>query len=109
MQLVRTGMRGPIRYFLDDYVCSYISTFKALIDARTNIEQASSKNGRKPSLLVIGQPRKGDASLPNVPVEVNAIRNRASTCLENEKMTKNMVLQNLRNSNWVHIACHGRE
>lgn len=104
---------GPYRdehnsrvYILDEYVSSCTPTLTALIQARTMSSNGSTPIGQIPKLLAIGYPGK-IFRLPNVPKEIGVVRNHADKCLEEEEATKVAVLENLRDSSWVHFSCHG--
>lgn len=104
---------GPYRdennelvHLLDEYASSFTPTLTALIQARTASSNGSTTVQRIPRLLAIGYSGK-ILQLPNVPKEIGVIRKYSNRCLEDEEATKAIVLENLRDSSWVHFSCHG--
>ncbi|KAH8111460.1 CHAT domain-containing protein [Phellopilus nigrolimitatus] len=104
---------GPIRvvegrrqYLSDDYISSYTPTLTALINARPKPESARYNIGQ-PQLLVVALP---DESIPLVERECRAIQKDRDfvKCLVRGQATREAVVDNFRNHNWVHFACHGR-
>ena len=103
---------GPIsssdtrkRYFSDLYIPSYTPSLSALIESRT----ASSQKPDKPSLLLVAQP---DDFLPGVNEEIEviqrAIKSRVTMkSLISSEATPSSVVESLRDSRFVHFACHG--
>ncbi|KAH8105748.1 CHAT domain-containing protein [Phellopilus nigrolimitatus] len=104
---------GPIRvenrsrkYLLDDYISSYTPTLTALITARESKPEIRGPDIGRPQLLVVALP---DDSLPKVEKEYRAIRKDRDfvNCLVREQATREAVIANFRDHDWVHFACHG--
>ncbi|KAH9179057.1 CHAT domain-containing protein [Lactarius sanguifluus] len=104
---------GPIpssgnrdRYFLDLYIPSYTPSLSALIESRSH--DASPQMLEKPSLLLVAQP---EHSLPGVKGEIKVIRSlepRVTVAgLVSSEATPTSVVEGLRGSRFVHLACHG--
>ena len=95
---------GDKRYFMDLYVSSYTQTLSALVQSR-NCNPAFQSFDR-PSLLLVAQT---DPSLPKVGGEIEVIQalNMQVTSLVSENATASTVVDQLRNHQFVHFACHG--
>ncbi|EJD02974.1 uncharacterized protein FOMMEDRAFT_156338 [Fomitiporia mediterranea MF3/22] len=88
---------GTSKYLLDKYISSYTPTLGALINAR------SSGNGGEPKVLIIG-----DTSLPSAKGEIRRIRNCGiSTKVLRAKASRDVIIEALRKTTWVHFVCHG--
>ena len=94
---------------ISDYVVSsYTPTLTTILDSSTpNI-------GHNFTILAVAQPSTPYATpIPNTEDEVNLVQNLASgitvDCLKNEEATVERVLQAMRDTNWVHMACHGKQ
>ena len=89
---------------LADYVVSsYTPTLTALI------EGSHPKSQSKPKLLAVGLPDK--SGLPNVKKEIDILEKHAqghsfSKLMESDA-TVEKVVEGMKESNWVHFACHG--
>ncbi|KAI9444040.1 CHAT domain-containing protein [Lactarius indigo] len=92
----------PNQYFSDLYIPSYTPSLSALIDSRKVSQQMLDK----PSLLLVAQP--GD-SLPGVWDEMKVVQalNTQVTNLVSDAATPPSVVEGLRDSRFVHFACHG--
>ena len=95
-----------------DYVISsYTPTLTALLGTKRRPPERSSTA----RLLTISQPATpGQNPLPGTLQEVNAIQALQSqtggfdvTRLDDQKATVDAVLQRMKESNWIHLACHG--
>ena len=93
---------GPLRYFLDLYIPSYIPTLSTLIESNN----PGSDTSDKPSILLISQP---DASLPGVLGEMRVVQASSFqvATLSSATATPTAVLEHLRDHRFVHIVCHG--
>ncbi|KAH8105057.1 TPR-like protein [Phellopilus nigrolimitatus] len=105
---------GPIRvendrnqYLSDDYISSYTPTLTALINARKSKPGIRRPDIGRPRLLVVALP---DKLLLEVENEVRAIRRKRDfvKCLVREQATRKVVIDNIRDHDWVHFACHGK-
>ncbi|KAH8105745.1 CHAT domain-containing protein [Phellopilus nigrolimitatus] len=105
---------GPIRvedgrmdFLLDDYISSYTPTLTALINAREFKPEIRRHDNGRPRLLVVALP---DESLPSVEEEYRAIQKDRDfvECLVGEQATREVVIDNFRDHQWVHFACHGK-
>jgi len=104
---------GPYKHgqknFYDFYISSYTSTLSALIRARSNVKGVPTM----PKLLAVGQP--GDhlefGALPGVREELHRICSLGDTVdvLIGCQATKQSVLSQLQDHNWVHFACHANQ
>ncbi|KAH8103699.1 CHAT domain-containing protein [Phellopilus nigrolimitatus] len=104
---------GPIRvvdgieqYLLDDYISSYTPTLTALINARESKPEIRKHDIGRPQLLVVALP---DETIPSIEKEYRAIQKDRDfvKCLVREQATREAVIDNFRDHDWVHIACHG--
>lgn len=95
-----------------DYaVSSYTPTLAALLNA----ERLSTRRSGSPQLLAVSQPEaRMQIPLPGTTREVNIIQAVQSqtrrlhvTALSGEDATVETVLQSMKTSNWIHLACHG--
>ena len=87
-------------------IASYTSTLGALIRAR------ASRTETAPSALLVGVPyAPGQDRLPNVPDELDRVRERlrSATTLDGESATRDAVVAAMPEHEWVHLACHGRQ
>ena len=90
-------------------ISSYIPTVNSLIEARVKESQAFS------GLLAVGMiDSPGHASLPNAKQEILEVKTqverdptRRFTQFQNKDATKGVVLNNMANSSWIHLACNG--
>jgi hypothetical protein len=92
----------------DFFTSSYTPTLTALLNAgrSTRIHQFQ--------LLAIAQPSTpGQSALPNTTQELINIRKRAGslavTSLEGNDATVGHVVQGMKESSWLHLACHGTQ
>ncbi|KAH8115661.1 CHAT domain-containing protein [Phellopilus nigrolimitatus] len=99
-------VEGSRKYLSDDYISSYTPTLTALINARESKPGIRRHDIGRPQLLVVALP---DESIPLVEKEYRAIRKDRDfvRCLVREQATCEAVIDNLRDQNWVHFACHG--
>ena len=93
---------GPLRYFLDLYIPSYIPSLSALIESR----KSSSETFAKPSILLVSQP---DEKMLQAHKEMKAVQavDTQVTTLFSAKATPTAVLERLRDHPFAHIVCHG--
>ena len=93
---------GPPRYFLDLYIPSYTPSLSALIDSH----KPNSQTIKSPSILLVVQP---DASMVQALDEMRAVQqaNSPVTTLIGTTTTTSVVLERLRDHQFVHIVCHG--
>lgn len=95
--------------FPDIYISSYTSTLSTLIESRVGVNPQNSY----PQLLVVGQPdtelTDPKKRLPQVAEEVRRIQQLGPfvKTLIGEEATRQTVIPHLRDSSWVHFACHG--
>ena len=94
---------------LSDYVVSsYTPTLTAILDP------PEPKVGEDFKILTVAQPSTPYATpIPNTEDEVKKVQNFASgltvVSLKNEEATVERVLEEMKNSNWIHMACHGKQ
>jgi len=94
---------------LSDYVISsYTPTLAAILD------QSAPKMGDNFKILTIAQPSTPNATpIPKTEDEVKLVqilaRNLAVVSLMNEEATVERVLREMRDTDWVHVACHGKQ
>ena len=94
---------------LSDYVVSsYTPTLTAIVDL------SAPKVGDDFKILTIAQPSTPYAtSIPKTEDEVKQVKNLAGglsvVSLKNEEATVERVLQAMRDTDWVHMACHGKQ
>lgn len=90
---------GHTKYLLDDYISSYTPTLKSLIDARSEV-----RNEKQRILFV------GDSTLASAKRERCAIGKYKpiDRHLVDIRATCSAVLEALRDTEWVHFACHGK-
>ncbi|KIM20628.1 hypothetical protein M408DRAFT_81700 [Serendipita vermifera MAFF 305830] len=92
---------------ISDYVISsYTPTLTAILD------QSQPKTTEDFQILTVAQPSTpGASSLPATEREVQRVQEIASgirvESLISEKATTARVLQAMKQSNWIHLACHG--
>ncbi|KIM23683.1 hypothetical protein M408DRAFT_27643 [Serendipita vermifera MAFF 305830] len=92
---------------LSDYVVSsYTPTLTAILD------QLPPEMTRDFQILTVAQPSTPDATkLPETEKEVKRVKEIAGgirvRALINEEATTVQVLQAMKESNWIHLACHG--
>ncbi|KAG8883323.1 hypothetical protein FRB98_003169 [Tulasnella sp. 332] len=94
----------------DRFVSSYTPTLLALLRARARSRAISNHPG--PRLLIVAQPEaEGEEELPNVLHEIALIQELASdvSVLSGENCTRDAVLADLKETSWVHFACHGNQ
>ncbi|KAH8117694.1 CHAT domain-containing protein [Phellopilus nigrolimitatus] len=105
---------GPIRvvngreqYLSDDYISSYTPTLTALITARESKPGIRRHDIGRPRLLVVALP---DESHPKIEKEYHAIQKDREfvKCLVREQATREAVIDEFRDHDWVHLACYGR-
>ena len=92
----------PPRYFLDLYIPSYTPSLSALIDSH----KPDSQTFEKPSILLVLQP---DACMVRALDEMKAVQRACplATTLIGATATPRVVLECLRDHQFVHIVCHG--
>ena len=94
---------------LSDYVISsYTPTLAAILD------QSAPKMGDNFKILTIAQPSTPNATpIPKTEDEVNLVQNLAGSInvlsLKNEEATVERVLQAMKDTDWIHMACHGKQ
>ena len=93
---------GPPRYFLDLYIPSYTSSLSALIESR----KPNSHTFEKPSILLVVQP---DAYMVRALDEMKAVQRACpwATTLIGAIATPSVVLERIRDCQFIHIVCHG--
>ena len=93
---------GPLRYFLDLYIPSYIPSLSALIESR----RSSSQIIGKPSILLVSRP---DVKMPQALKEMRAVQavDTQVTTLYSSEATPTAALAHLRDHRFAHIVCHG--
>ena len=93
---------GPPQYFLDIYIPSYTPSLFALIESR----KPNSQTFKKPSILLVVQP---DASMIQALEEMKTVQRACSraTTLIGAAAIPSVVLERLRDHQFVHIVCHG--
>jgi len=93
---------GLPRYFLDLYIPSYTPSLSALLESR----KPNSQTFEKPSMLLVVQP---DASMVRASEEMKAVEGASprTTTLIGATATPSVVLERLRDHQFVHIVCHG--
>ncbi|KAG6376569.1 hypothetical protein JVT61DRAFT_1547 [Boletus reticuloceps] len=95
----------------DLYISSYTSTLGALIRARRPAPSNSTTQGKR--FVAIGQAKAaGKTELLSVGAELDVIRQRvdslvAFTRIDGEESCISRVVEELRETEWVHLACHG--
>jgi CHAT domain-containing protein len=87
-------------------ISSYIPTLSTLLEAANPVEDSPFK------LLSVIQPSApGVSSIPNTEEELERIQShigdRKHIVLEGPEGTKGMVTKAMKDSNWLHLACHG--
>ena len=93
---------GPPRYFLDLYIPSYTPSLSALIDSH----KPNSQIFEKPSVLLVLQPDEFMARALDEMKVVQRASTRATTLIGATAMPS-VVLERLRDHQFVHIVCHG--
>ena len=93
---------------LDYAVSSYTPTLTAISDL------SAPKVGENFAILTIAQPSTPYATaIPKTEDEVKQVQslagNLAVVSLKNEEATVERVLQAMRDTDWVHMACHGKQ
>ena len=97
---------------LFDYVVSsYTPTLTALLSS----QHLPARRRGEPRILAVSQPEaQMQQFLPGTALEIKAIQALQSqtpglrvTALTGEEATVEAVLQSMKDSNWVHLACHG--
>ncbi|PVF91893.1 TPR-like protein [Serendipita vermifera] len=94
---------------ISDYVISsYTPTLSTLL------EKSSRTVGPRFKLLSVIQPSApGGASIPNTKKELECIKrrlvNRKHDVLKGPQGIKSRVIRGMKESNWVHLACHGSQ
>ena len=94
---------------LSDYVVSsYTPTLTAILDSSTL------KVGDDFAILTVAQPSTPYATpIPNTEDEVKLVQGLAGginvVSLNNEEATVESVLQTMRDTDWIHVACHGKQ
>jgi CHAT domain-containing protein len=87
-------------------VSSYIPSLSALLDPPESTLNSSFK-----LLSVIQSSAPGVSSIPMTRIELDYIRNHLNTqehiVLEGKEGTKRRVTQEMEDSTWIHLACHG--
>ncbi|KAG8877655.1 hypothetical protein FRB97_003209 [Tulasnella sp. 331] len=94
----------------DLFVSSYAPSMSTLLRARTGYQPNSMLSG--PRWLVVAQPAaEGEPVLSHVGLEVDTIRRirMDAKVVEGEDCTRDAVLDSLKNTAWVHFACHGHQ
>ncbi|KAG8877661.1 hypothetical protein FRB97_003215, partial [Tulasnella sp. 331] len=94
----------------DLFVSSYAPTMSTLLRAHTGYEP--NKNPSGPRWLVVAQPEaEGEPELPYATLDVDVIRHIGThaTVVEGEGCTRDAVLDGLKDTAWVHFACHGTQ
>lgn len=104
--LYKTGGVGD--KVTDYVVSSYTPTLTAILDQHQPVIPRDFR------ILTVAQPKTPYASpLPNTEDEVNRIEHLAGNIslekLTGEGATKDCVLQAMKRSHWVHLACHGQQ
>ncbi|KAJ7906078.1 CHAT domain-containing protein [Mycena leptocephala] len=107
------GLYGKDSVFgskLSDFVISsYTPSLTALIEGF----RSQSKSEKEPQLLLVAQPSAfGQTYIPGTQEEIDCIQSHASgklsvLRLEEDNATIENVQQSMRDSSWVHFACHG--
>ncbi|KAJ7808463.1 CHAT domain-containing protein [Mycena leptocephala] len=107
------GLYGKDSVFgskLSDFVVSsYTPSLTALIEGF----RSQSKSEKEPQLLLVAQPSAfGQTYIPGTQEEIDCIQSHASgklsvLRLEEDNATIENVQQSMRDSSWVHFACHG--
>jgi len=94
---------------LSDYVVSsYTPTLTAILDSSTP------KVVDNFSILTVAQPSTPNAApIPKTEDEVNLVQSLAGginmVSLKSEEATVERVLQAMRETDWIHMACHGKQ
>ncbi|KAG9011296.1 hypothetical protein FRB93_003098 [Tulasnella sp. JGI-2019a] len=91
----------------DRFVSSYTPSLLTLLRS-----EAPAREAPRPTLLLVAHAEgEGESLLDDVHREVNAITELAphATVLEGEACTTDAVLMDLKETSWVHFACHARQ
>ncbi|MFI5915795.1 CHAT domain-containing protein [Dactylosporangium sp. NPDC051541] len=95
---------------LDRVISSYTPTLRALVEARNG---AGPRHPGAERMLFVGMPHTpGQADLPNVQSEqllITELFGDACTALVGERATRDTVMAQLHDHEWVHFACHGEQ
>ena len=95
----------------DLYISSYTPTLSALIRARQ--ERPLDPSMEQHRFLIVGQAQApGQKLLPSVNAELSSVSQRirpiaALTCIQDQDVNMAKVCEELKKSNFVHLACHG--
>ncbi|KAF8436541.1 CHAT domain-containing protein [Boletus edulis BED1] len=95
----------------DLYISSYAPTLTTLIRARRHNPPVSTTQGKR--FIAIGQAKAtGETELLSVSAELDIIGNRIDALatfmrVDGEKACISRVVEELGESEWVHLACHG--
>jgi CHAT domain-containing protein len=102
------GSESPGNQLSDYVISSYIPTVSALLAPSNPVIWSSFK-----LLSVIQASAPGAASIPQVRLELDCIRknlvNHYHVILEGCEATKRRVTGAMKDTNWVHLACHGTQ
>jgi CHAT domain-containing protein len=89
-------------------VSSYTPTLSALLKSINHTTDPAFE-----LLSVIQASAPGVSSIPNTKQELECIErwigNRRHVVLDGDKGTKSRVIKGMKDSNWVHLACHGTQ
>ncbi|KAG8884456.1 hypothetical protein FRB97_004230 [Tulasnella sp. 331] len=94
----------------DLYVSSYTPALSTLIRSRAGFQPLKRESG--PQILVVAEPEaEGERPLPEIHREVALIRGLQAqvTVVEGEECTRDTVLASMKETAWVHFACHGHQ
>ncbi|KAG8754426.1 hypothetical protein FRC14_005090 [Serendipita sp. 396] len=99
---------GDFSEQIQDYaISSYAPTISALL------EQADAPAQKPFRLLSAVEPSSGPSYIPNTEKELEYIRrrlqNRDHVVLHKVQATKEQVIKEMRDCNWLHLACHGTQ
>ncbi|KAG8861411.1 hypothetical protein FRB96_002860 [Tulasnella sp. 330] len=95
---------------LDRFLSSYALSLSSL--SRARLAYFPVKDISRPRLLVVTQAEaEGETPLPNVDREMIAICKQVANAsvLGGEECTREAVLTSLKDTEWVHFACHGHQ
>ncbi|KAG8878347.1 hypothetical protein FRB97_002601 [Tulasnella sp. 331] len=101
--------RSGDRNLPDRYVSSYTPTLATLLRSRDGYQPV--KRALGPRLLVVAQSgAEGEVHLSDVHKEVSVIQKQAkgAVVIEGDECRKDAVLAGMKDTNWVHFACHGK-
>ncbi|KAG8864731.1 hypothetical protein FRB97_004862, partial [Tulasnella sp. 331] len=105
------GPYSPGELSLPDlYVSSYAPTLSSLTRSRAGCQSPKRKSG--PRILVVAEAEaQGERPLVEVPHEVALIRGlqAQATVVEGEECIRDVVLTGMKETAWVHFACHGHQ